>query len=400
MRVSPLRELGQRLAQEQDQLLAQRAGELAGIREHLQQVGAPRASRRRWFVALALPLASAAALLLWSRPEAAELECWVDSRRLEEPVGTYLTSESRPLSLGFSDGTTTRLAPATRARIAALDARGAHLVLESGRARFEVKPNSDARWRVSTGPFLVEVTGTKFDVAWHPEQDSFELHLEQGQVQLSGCMFGEEGKVVMPGETVRASCRRRTSELLGEGGSADAALAPEEPSTPEPSPKATRSAASAGSTWRELAGKGRYDEALDAIGPNFALECSRVSARELMLLGDAARFAGRPQQSEQAYLSLRRRFAGSELAGLAAFALARLAFDQRSDHAAAIRWLHTYLREQPGGKFAREAEGRLIEALHRSGDQSTARRQARRYLQHHPNGPHARLARDLLARAP
>jgi outer membrane protein assembly factor BamD (BamD/ComL family) len=57
-----------------------------------------------------------------------------------------------------------------------------------------------------------------------------------------------------------------------------------------------------------------------------------------------------------------------------------------------------YLKEQPGGPLAREAQGRLMEALYRGGDRAGASRTAEAYLSANPSGPHARLARTLLGR--
>ena len=57
-----------------------------------------------------------------------------------------------------------------------------------------------------------------------------------------------------------------------------------------------------------------------------------------------------------------------------------------------------YLAEQPGGEFAAEAAGRLVEARDRMGDAAGARRAAERYLAAYPDGSHAAYARRVLAR--
>jgi TolA-binding protein len=95
---------------------------------------------------------------------------------------------------------------------------------------------------------------------------------------------------------------------------------------------------------------------------------------------------------------LRQRFAGSEEAAFATFALGRLEFDGFGAHAQAARWFRTYLREQPQGPFAREALGRLMESLHRGGEAREARRLAQNYLRRYPSGPHAALASRLTSR--
>src|SRR6185503_13197858 len=97
-------------------------------------------------------------------------------------------------------------------------------------------------------------------------------------------------------------------------------------------------------------------------------------------LGDTARFAGKPADALAAYLALRSRAGGSVPAKQAAFSIARVHFDQRAAYSDAARWFRTYLAEQPGGPFAREAEGRLMEALSRAGDRTGARSVAEGYL--------------------
>jgi TolA-binding protein len=151
-------------------------------------------------------------------------------------------------------------------------------------------------------------------------------------------------------------------------------------------------------SWLALAREGRYREATArAEAEGFEELCEAEDASHLLMLGDAARFAGEVARARQAYLALRRRHAGGPDAAAAAFLLGRLAFDGRSVRAEAVRWFRATLAEAPGGPYAREAAGRLIEALERTRDHDGAREAARRYLEAYPAGPHAALARSLLA---
>jgi TolA-binding protein len=115
-----------------------------------------------------------------------------------------------------------------------------------------------------------------------------------------------------------------------------------------------------------------------------------------MGLADGARLSGKAEPARAALLELRKRFPSDPRAGAAAFLLGKISFDQTHDYAAAARWFSSSLREQPSGSLAREASGRLIEALTRSGDSAGARRAAQDYLSRYPDGPHANLARSLL----
>ncbi|MGC4092125.1 MAG: tetratricopeptide repeat protein [Polyangiaceae bacterium] len=152
-------------------------------------------------------------------------------------------------------------------------------------------------------------------------------------------------------------------------------------------------------SWQALARAGKFDKAFNLVeSSGFAAECDRATGEELALLADTARLSSRPQQAIQALTALRRRFPGSPRAGVAAFNIARVHFDQRGAYDEAARWFRTYLREQPSGPLVREAQGRLMEALYRAGDRDGAVKLAEQYLASNPNGPHARVARTLLGR--
>jgi hypothetical protein len=95
----------------------------------------------------------------------------------------------------------------------------------------------------------------------------------------------------------------------------------------------------------------------------------------------------------EALLSVRRRFAGSHQAALAAYELGRT-----TPALEAAGWFEAYLAEQPSGSLAREASGRLLEAESLAHNEAATREVAKRYLARYPDGPHAALARRALAR--
>jgi hypothetical protein len=149
--------------------------------------------------------------------------------------------------------------------------------------------------------------------------------------------------------------------------------------------------------WRVLASRGRYAEAFstaEADGIDRIL--AEDAAPDLLVLGDAARLAGRPDRADVVYREVRRRFPGTSEAGVAAFSLARIAFDLRGDFVEAVRWLDACLAEPSAAGLAREALGRRIEALDRGGSAVEA---ARAYLVRFPDGPHGPYARGILEAA-
>jgi hypothetical protein len=254
-------------------------------------------------------------------------------------------------------------------------------------------------------------------VRFDPDRDLLQLELREGSVVVSGCALGE-ARPLRAGELLTASCHEGRFQIARGGkleqrvaaAATDKALdappsaAPAPAAMPQPSadaavvaPAIERSASSnAAPSWEELARAGEYKRALARVSAlGFEAECERLDAERLSLLADVARFGGSSERALSALSALRRRFSGSAAAGAAAFAIARIHFDQRAAYAEAARWFRTYLKEQPRGSLSREAQGRLMEALVRTGERAAASELARAYLAQNPSGPHARLARSL-----
>jgi ferric-dicitrate binding protein FerR (iron transport regulator) len=88
--------------------------------------------------------------------------------------------------LSFSDGTRVDLQDGARARIAAVDAHGARLAIENGHAALNVAHLPAAAWYVDAGPFVIQVTGTQFDVDWSSYDDTLSVDLHEGSLVVSG----------------------------------------------------------------------------------------------------------------------------------------------------------------------------------------------------------------------
>jgi hypothetical protein len=348
------------------------------------------------------------------RPAPLRVTIAADQRAVSVGVGDWIRARNTAVPLNFSDGTSITLDPGSRARLEAVDAAGAKLTIETGHADIKVVPGRGGRWHLSLGPFGVDVTGTQFDIGWNPDTEELALTMREGKVMVSGCVLGD-GRPLLAGEQLTASCRDhrfevvRAKSLLADnaapsladtaerGGSIPAqAFAVRSDTTPSISPTHV-DPSTAPDSWQALARAGKYKAALSAANnTGFDLEVGRSSAEDLSLLGDVARFGGSIDASIKAYLTLRRRFPHTPLAANAAFAIGRMQFDQRGDFAEAERWFANYLAEQPRGALAREALGRRMEALDRSGNLDAARGVALSYQKSYPRGPHIRLAERLL----
>ncbi|HWA74612.1 MAG TPA: FecR domain-containing protein [Polyangiaceae bacterium] len=413
-----LERLGQALAREQDELPL-RAELRAEVRARLLAKGSKRrrsAQLRRFGALLAATLVLSLAFgFVFRSLKRGAASVQVGHGELSASAGTWLhASESEPLPLTFADGTRIEMAPRSRARVLVLDPKETRVMLESGHAHVEVMRRAGQNFSITTGPFTVHVTGTRFDVGWNPEHDQFELTLAEGQVELSGCVFGN-GRKLVAGQRVEASCKVPRLEIAYSapasppsasaaasetpvasaatlGGAAPVARAQTEPT------RAPKPALPSGGGWVSMARAGRYAEAFAAADrEGFAELCQGTSAAELSLLGETARHAGRLGEARQAFTALRRRFPAAKEAGLSAFSLGLLEFDGFSAYSKAADWFRTYLRENPSGPLARDARGRLMEATQRSGSRAEARELARSYLLDYPAGPHAELARRIVS---
>jgi hypothetical protein len=322
-------------------------------------------------------------------------------------TGAWIAApQHQAVPITFSDGTELTLMQSARARVLDVDATGATIIVERGELHASVVPGQKARWQIFVGPFQVRVTGTRFDVGWHPEAERFSLTLREGSVTVAGPGMGT-GRSVHAGETLSISRREGELSVLqrdavdaaelsaaNTGGKAAVEPPPPPPVQLRPVVKNTRLREA---DFRELARQSKYGEALaTAERAGFDHICQTAGVNDVMLLADTARLAGDADRARQAYHVVRQRFTGRD-ASQAAFFLGRLAFDQSADYAEAARYFALSIAEQPKGPLAREAAGRLIEAKVLLADAPGARAAAHDYLNRYPDGPHAKTARRLLS---
>jgi len=253
--------LGRRVALDQGDGGATEA-ERAFLRDRLlAQLRAERRRRAALRTATGLVLgAAAAAFFLFNRGKPDDVGFSVDGA--PGKVGDFLPSpDDRSIELRFDEGTRAQFAPGTRGRVTAVSPYGADVVIEAGKAKLSVVPRPQNRWLVHAGPFVVHVTGTKFEVAWDPAKDRFVLELYEGKVNLSGCVFGE-GSPIAAGERVEAGCglaQYRVSELVDPAKTPQAKEPPDPAATASPAGQPDPEPERAHADWLAMARGGRYD---------------------------------------------------------------------------------------------------------------------------------------------
>ena len=433
-----LQDFGRAMARAQDETLAEL--ELQ-TKERLLASTPP--TRRRLPRARALGVVLAAAALLcglwWlvlrPRPLSFTIGDPPEPGRLEEWIAA---PPNGSLGVRFSDGTALELGPRSRLRVVETSGDGAVVVVERGRIYADVAhrnpPSSAVRWRLHVGPYELRVRGTRFSASWDPEQEQLGVELEEGALVVAGPGLEDE-RAIGAGTRLEAHAPDRrsvvsklqpsaTSQAAWAGSGTSQADADGEPVSLPAEPgdaglggtlaadaAVSASDAVAGSgepdgggpepSWRQLFRARNYAAALRrAKADDFGSLCQRSDPNDLMALFEVARKGGAPELAELALLQLRARFPGDGGAPVAAYELGAIAFDYHGDYRTAVRWFSSYLGEQPGGTMAREATGRLMEAMNRSGDHEGARRVAQRYLAAYPTGPHAEQAKRLLGAAP
>ncbi|WP_437818497.1 FecR domain-containing protein [Sorangium sp. So ce1078] len=410
-----------------------RVGALGRVDTWLRSLGfSPlHAGRARWGFAIAGAAALALALVaLWP------------SRRLDYAVegapgaaGGYIAAAAEEARLRFTDGTTVALSPGSALRVAEVDAAGARMLLEDGRASLRVTPRPKARWSVEAGPFAVLVTGTAFDVSWTRGDGTLRVELHEGSVTVRGPL-APDGLPLRAGQRLVARMREgdvqiSSGDAAGAAGSA-AGPAQQGPSSASAAPpggerntgpgdvEGDAGAARPGSSRAEGAPAGSPPDGSEApdgaAAPSWAKRVAAGDFRsvlaeaeqrglggvldhgsldDLVALADAARYARRGDVAQRALTATRKRFPGTSHGKAAAFLLGRMVDDGGSP-GAAVAWYDAYLAESPGGPFAAEALGRKMVAVERTGGRAAARPVAELYLKRHPRGAHAPVARDLV----
>jgi TolA-binding protein len=320
--------------------------------------------------------------------------------------GGYVRAPGGRATVRFSEGTEIAIEPGGRARIAEVGARGARVVLESGRAELRVTHLPGAAWSVEAGPFVIAVTGTAFDVAWSSESERLDLHLRSGSVEVKGPP-APAGVALGAGQHLVADARGKliieveppAPEAPPATGSADVAP-PASAASATGSAIAPPAASARGPGWAARVARGDFRAVLaEAEERGIDAAIAGATLADLAALADAGRYAGRPDVARRAFEAVRARFPGSSEARSASFFLGMLADDRGGSAAAAIAHYDQYLAEAPGGAFAAEALGRKMMAVKRTSGRDAARAVAEEYLRRFPGGAHASVAEDR-ARSP
>jgi FecR protein len=357
--------------------------------------------RGRWVLA-----ASAASVALAAGVLAPRL---LATRSLEELRGAWqgktLAESSRVVApergetLSFSDGSRVELGARAEIALSQLAAEQAHLELSRGHVDATIRKGTGRAWTLSAGPYSVRVVGTQFSVDWDASSRFFAVNVREGKVLVSGGELRAGGVMLSAGERIERQGPPPAPVEAPAQRKAEAAPSEPPPALPSSTPQAHLP--SVEETFRAQAARGNYAEAITAARrAGFERLTRELSAKDLLLLANTARYAGSSSEARGALLGLRERFPGSASATHAALLLASQAEDRDKDPREAERWLRIFLTESPQGELAAGARARLLSTLLKRGAKAEAEQVARDYLRLHPKGQYAERARAVLSASP
>jgi len=276
--------------------------------------------------------------------------------------------------------------------------------VQDGTASLHVVHRQNTRWAVDAGPFVVEVTGTSFDVRWSTRDEAFDLTLHDGSVVVKGPLTGDGVRLTL-GQRLRV--RVSAGELRVEAALAAAEMVEELAPPPDRAPaeatddrgprkvhEPSRGEPSRPSWTRRLSSGDYAGVVAEAQAAGLEVVLAQRSLVDLTALADAARYLGQNDVARRTMLAQRERFPGSTEAKETAFLLERINQDA-GDSKTTLAWFTRYLDEAPEGPFAAEALGRSLLAVRKLQGIEKAKPLAREYLGRFPNGAHAALAREV-----
>jgi transmembrane sensor len=315
-------------------------------------------------------------------------------------------SGGAPSEISLSDGSHIRLLPG--ARMEPLESTGATFsaIVAQGRADFDVRPGGPRHWTIECGLATVEVVGTEFSCERGPGR--LRVEVRHGVVLVRGERVPERARRLSAGESLDirdetdrsmamagdtldpAALRERADSQEAVAIAATMETANREDSQP-------RAYGSVARPWRDLARRGRHEDAYAALGPEgLRRESKRLGVNDLLALADVARLSGHPAEAVMPLDRIIGDFANDAQAPLAAFALGRLELDSLGHAQAAASAFRKALTLGIPRSLREDVRARLVEACSLSGDSRAAQRAADAYLAEFPKGRHVQAIQGWL----
>lgn len=273
----------------------------------------------------------------------------------------------------LSEGVSIVVKGESRYRLEERSKQRVHVVLDSGTAAFDVTPNKQRQVVVSAAGFDVEVVGTQFEVSLvgQTNKPDVSVRVDRGTVRVR---TSGQDRAREPIRTLTAG-EAWSTQTSAPSAPVEAAIE----ATKEPEPSSQPPVGSAG------------------VAPP-ATAAQPLTAKGLFEIAQTARIKGNVREAASALDKLRHTYPSDPRAGLASFELGRLRMDQLGDNAGAVSALNDALRLDPSARFSEDAQARLVQLYHRSGQLERCRKAQADYRSRYPSGPHARGVLGLCTR--
>lgn len=298
-----------------------------------------------------------------------------------EKVPAALTARL-PRTVVFDDGSQVELGRETQLDVLQSTEHLFAVALRSGQAFFSVVPGGPRAWRVECGPVSVDVVGTRFLVA--RGSDFIRVQVERGRVLVSGEGVPDRVARVNANESIAVRFGTTAPVLTASAGARPPIAAPDPAPPGGVAPPPARSA-------------GHRDERPDpeqSRTPEIPAQPGAAPAREpdvvdtLLQQADAARRNADPARAAGLLRRVVNEFPRDSRVAISEFTLGRLCLDSLGEPHQAVSHFERALGSGIPGALAEDAQGLLVEARARAGDQQGALIAATRYRALYPAGRH------------
>jgi transmembrane sensor len=314
--------------------------------------------------------------------------------------GQNVLTQDTARTLKLAEGSKVMVADNSGIALQSADAKEVLLVLDHGRALFDVEKNPGRRFIVKADGVEVRVIGTRFTV--QREGTKVSVNVERGIVEV------RDGETVQRLE--KGASWTRTPVVVGavEDEPVEEEVAEEEvvePNTPTRStPVKKKRPVRTGGKKKLVAAKeadeppaitapvAEEDEPLakppESPLPN-QMKPVEPTAAEMFAAAMRARSDGKPKEAIVGFQQVCERWPSSAYAPMSAFEWGRLALDTQGDPRQAARAFERTLELATSASLIEDALARLTEAYARF-DVGSCRRVQAEYLKRFPDGPHVR----------
>lgn len=325
------------------------------------------------------------------------------SAELFTPGRTVLTRDASQ-TLRLAEGSRVVVADNSGIELKSADASEVLLVLDHGRALFDVEKNPGRKFVVKADSVEVRVIGTRFTVQREGPQVS--VNVERGIVEVrdgDSVKRLERGASWSRSPSAVVGALERSDEVADDEVVADDAVEDESP-TPSKSTPVRKRAKVKKSVKKQLVSEPKEEDvpivtapvaeendtlAKPPDSPLPTMKPTEPNPADMFTAAMRARSDGKPKEAIIGFQQVCERWPQSAYAPMSAFEWGRLALDTQGDARQAARAFERTLELATSASLIEDALARLTEAYARY-DVGSCRRVQADYLKRFPGGPHVR----------